>query len=125
MPIYEYACSACGHDWELIQRVDSPAPGSCPDCSSDEVGKRVSLSSFQLKGTGWYVTDFRDGGKKDTGAKTPNKPSSAGDSSSESTGATESSGSSEGKAGSDTKAPADKGKAAEKGKSSNSSASAA
>lgn len=58
MPIYEYRCGACGADFEKLQRV-SDAPPVCPRCAASDVARRVSLSSFQLKGTGWYSTDYK------------------------------------------------------------------
>jgi putative FmdB family regulatory protein len=62
MPIYEYRCSACGADFERLQRVSDATP-ACPTCGSrDEVARRVSLSAFHLKGTGWYASDYRAGG---------------------------------------------------------------
>ena len=60
MPIYEYRCDACGHTWEhFAQRVSSPTPG-CPSCKaeSDKVNKLVSVSSFSLKGDGWYKDGY-------------------------------------------------------------------
>lgn len=63
MPIYEYTCPACGHDFEKMQKVNDPAPG-CPSCGAVQVHKQVSRTSFQLKGGGWYVTDYAGGGAK-------------------------------------------------------------
>ena len=59
MPIYEYACKKCG-DFEITQRITEPALKKCPTCGS-KVSKLISQSAFHLKGTGWYVTDFKDG----------------------------------------------------------------
>ena len=59
MPIYEYRCPECGHEFEKMQKVDAPVP-ECPDCESSEVEKKVSLSSFQLTGSGFYATDYKD-----------------------------------------------------------------
>ena len=64
MPIYEYRCGDCGHQVEAMQRVSDPALSDCPACGKPELRKLVSAAGFQLKGTGWYVTDFRDKDKK-------------------------------------------------------------
>lgn len=64
MPIYEYKCQDCGHQLEAMQRVSEPALTDCPACGKAELKKLVSAAGFQLKGTGWYVTDFRDKDKK-------------------------------------------------------------
>lgn len=62
MPIYEYRCDACGHETEELQKVSDPALTDCPECDKPALVKLVSAAGFQLKGTGWYQTDFR--GKK-------------------------------------------------------------
>jgi putative FmdB family regulatory protein len=64
MPIYEYKCQDCGHQLEAMQRVSEPALIDCPACGKAELKKLVSAAGFQLKGTGWYATDFRDKDKK-------------------------------------------------------------
>ena len=61
MPIYEYKCRKCGKEYELFQKISDPAVKSCKFCRGP-VHKLISVSSFHLKGTGWYVTDY--GGKK-------------------------------------------------------------
>ena len=61
MPIYEYKCKKCGEEFEVFQGVADPAVKSCKFCKGS-VQKLMSLSSFQLKGSGWYATDY--GGKK-------------------------------------------------------------
>lgn len=61
MPIYEYKCDKCGKEFEEFQGISDPAVTSCRFCKGS-VRKQVSLTSFQLKGSGWYVTDY--GGKK-------------------------------------------------------------
>jgi len=61
MPIYEYRCKKCGKEFEVFQKITAPDVTSCKFCKGP-VGKLISLSSFNLKGTGWYVTDY--GGKK-------------------------------------------------------------
>ncbi|MCO7224820.1 zinc ribbon domain-containing protein [Pleionea sp. CnH1-48] len=62
MPIYEYRCKACDHQFEKIQKMSDDALSDCPECTQPELVKLVSASGFQLKGTGWYETDFK--GKK-------------------------------------------------------------
>ena len=81
MPIYEYQCPACGHQFDHWQKVSDKQPTVCPECGKDGLQKLVSAPSFQLKGTGWYVTDFRDKGKRkpaaekiDGAAKPKSKP---------------------------------------------------
>lgn len=64
MPIYEYACTKCGHELEALQKISEPPLTQCPACHADALVKQVSAAGFQLKGSGWYVTDFRDGGSK-------------------------------------------------------------
>jgi putative FmdB family regulatory protein len=61
MPIYEYKCQKCGEEFEVFQGIADPAVKSCKFCKGS-VQKLMSLSSFQLKGSGWYATDY--GGKK-------------------------------------------------------------
>jgi putative FmdB family regulatory protein len=81
MPIYEYRCSACGHELEALQKITDAPLSSCPACHADKLTKLVSAAGFQLKGSGWYATDFRNGGKpaaKTNGAAA--KPDAAGDS---------------------------------------------
>lgn len=63
MPIYEYTCKACGHNLEVLQRMSDAPKTTCPECGKDELQKMISHSGFQLKGQGWYVTDFKDAPK--------------------------------------------------------------
>ena len=64
MPIYEYKCSKCGHQFEIIQRFSDNPLESCPECGQKSIKKLVSAPSFRLKGGGWYETDFKTGSKK-------------------------------------------------------------
>ena len=64
MPIYEYKCSKCEHQFELIQRFSDNPVEICPECNKKAVSKLVSAPSFRLKGGGWYETDFKTGSKK-------------------------------------------------------------
>lgn len=63
MPIYEYKCKSCGHQLEAFQKITETPLTECPDCHQSSLTKLISSTSFQLKGTGWYATDFRDKGK--------------------------------------------------------------
>ena len=63
MPIYAYRCSACGHAQDVLQKISDPLLTVCPACSQATYAKQVTAAGFQLKGSGWYVTDFRDGHK--------------------------------------------------------------
>ena len=67
MPIYEYRCAACGHELEALQKLSDAPLRDCPACHQAELRKRVSAAGFQLKGSGWYVTDFRNSGAKPSG----------------------------------------------------------
>ena len=64
MPIYEYRCASCGFEKEYLQKVNDPRLTDCPECGKSTFEKLVSAAGFQLKGSGWYVTDFRDKGTK-------------------------------------------------------------
>lgn len=64
MPIYEYKCDACGVETELQQKMSDPPPSVCEACGKGPMTKLMSMTSFVLKGSGWYTTDFRDKGKK-------------------------------------------------------------
>jgi putative FmdB family regulatory protein len=64
MPIYEYRCNACGHTEEHLQKVSEAPLTVCPACGKPEYRKQLSAAGFQLKGTGWYATDFKGSGKK-------------------------------------------------------------
>ena len=72
MPIYAYRCSACGHAQDVLQKMSDPLLTVCPACGQATYAKQVTAAGFQLKGSGWYVTDFRDGNKPP--AKTGDKP---------------------------------------------------
>ena len=75
MPIYAYKCSECGHELEAIQKMSDKLMTDCPNCGKPALVKQVTAAGFQLKGSGWYVTDFRDGGsgKKKDGVKADEK----------------------------------------------------
>lgn len=63
MPIYEYRCSACGFQSEFLQKLSDPPLSDCPECGKDSFAKMVTAAGFQLKGSGWYATDFKGGSK--------------------------------------------------------------
>ena len=64
MPIYEYECNGCGDQHEFIQKFSESPKRKCPSCGKLRLRELISAAAFHLKGGGWYVTDFRDGGKK-------------------------------------------------------------
>lgn len=68
MPIYAYKCSVCGHTKDVLQKIADDPLTVCPACGASAFSKQVTAAGFQLKGSGWYVTDFRDGGNKSSGA---------------------------------------------------------
>ncbi len=63
MPIYAYKCSACGHAQDVLQKISDQPLTVCPQCGQSSYSKQVTAAGFQLKGSGWYVSDFRDKGK--------------------------------------------------------------
>ena len=66
MPIYAYKCDACGHAKDVLQKMSDPQLTECPSCGQATFKKQLTAAGFQLKGTGWYVTDFREGGGKNS-----------------------------------------------------------
>jgi putative FmdB family regulatory protein len=64
MPIYEYHCDACGHEFEALQKLSESLLVKCPSCGQEKLRKLLSAAGFQLKGSGWYQTDFRSSGSK-------------------------------------------------------------
>ena len=64
MPIYEYACKACEHEFETIQKLSEAPLVDCPACGEAGLRKKVSAAAFRLKGGGWYETDFKSAGKR-------------------------------------------------------------
>lgn len=61
MPIYAYRCDACGHAKDVLQKLSDPVLAVCPACGADSFRKQLTAAGFQLKGSGWYVTDFKGG----------------------------------------------------------------
>ncbi|TAK71621.1 MAG: zinc ribbon domain-containing protein [Betaproteobacteria bacterium] len=76
MPIYEYRCSSCGFQKEYLRKVSDPLLSVCPECSNETFGKMLTAAGFQLKGGGWYVTDFKNSGARPA-AKTEGKSETA------------------------------------------------
>tara|TARA_B100000212_G_scaffold118632_1_gene88633 strand:- start:238 stop:528 length:291 start_codon:yes stop_codon:yes gene_type:complete len=73
MPIYDYKCSDCEHQIEVIQKINDKPMIVCPECSKRSLKKLVSAPSFRLKGSGWYETDFKTGKKKNISTKDARK----------------------------------------------------
>ncbi len=94
MPIYEYQCNACGHVFDVLQKMSEDPLTYCPECGKPELRKLLSAPNFRLKGGGWYETDFKDKNKRNLagGADATTSTSSSG--SSGSSGSSDSSGSS-------------------------------
>ena len=76
MPIYEYQCDHCDHQFESLQKFSDAHPKICPHCGKGSVRKLVSAAAFHLKGSGWYVTDFRDKSKAGKETRKEDAPSS-------------------------------------------------
>lgn len=81
MPIYEYSCEACGATFETIQRITEPPTETCEVCGAGPVHKLISQSTFILKGSGWYVTDYGKGNDKKNGKTSASAPEDNGGSS--------------------------------------------
>ncbi len=90
MPIYAYRCASCGHSRDVLQKISDPQLTTCPACGIEQFQKQITAAGFQLKGSGWYATDFKGGGTSapaaapastngDTGAATPAAPAPASD----------------------------------------------
>jgi putative FmdB family regulatory protein len=84
MPIYAYRCESCGHSKDVLQKISDAPLTVCPQCGADAFKKQVTAAGFQLKGSGWYVTDFRGGnasapatGNKDAAPATGTAPAVA------------------------------------------------
>jgi putative FmdB family regulatory protein len=73
MPLYEYRCEACGHQFEVIQKFSDEPIAVCPKCGSGPVAKLLSSPAFQFKGTGWYITDYARKGASE-GKESKEKP---------------------------------------------------
>jgi putative FmdB family regulatory protein len=70
MPIYAYKCASCGFAKDVLQKISDPVLTDCPSCGQASFGKQLTAAGFQLKGSGWYVTDFKGGGGGSSAAAT-------------------------------------------------------
>ena len=110
MPIYAYRCASCGHSRDVLQKISDPQLTTCPACGIEQFQKQITAAGFQLKGSGWYVTDFRGGnsGNKsgDAASNAPDASASKTDSKPEATGSSDSAASTTTPAAAPTPAPA-------------------
>jgi putative FmdB family regulatory protein len=83
MPIYEYRCAACGHQEDHLQKLSDAPLTKCPACGRKKYAKQLTAAGFQLKGSGWYATDFKGGKKKPDEAKPEAKAESKAESKTE------------------------------------------
>lgn len=71
MPIYAYRCESCGHAQDVLQKLSDPLLTTCPACGVSSFRKQLTAAGFQLKGSGWYATDFKNGSKPAPAADAP------------------------------------------------------
>jgi putative FmdB family regulatory protein len=76
MPIYAYKCASCGHAQDVLQKVSDAPLVDCPSCGAAALAKQITAAGFQLKGSGWYATDFKNGAKKPESKSADAKPES-------------------------------------------------
>lgn len=87
MPIYAYKCESCGHAKDVLQKISDAPLSTCPACGKESFHKQVTAAGFQLKGSGWYVTDFRGGSSSASNtSSTSSAPAASSESSSSSAG---------------------------------------
>lgn len=84
MPIYEYRCASCGFEEEYLQKVNSAPLTDCPQCGKATFAKQLTAAGFQLKGSGWYATDFKNNSSKAKDAKSDSKSDAKSDTKTES-----------------------------------------
>ena len=77
MPIYAYKCTVCGHAQDVLQKISDKTLTVCPECHQETYAKQVTAAGFQLKGSGWYVTDFRQNSGGDKGNTKTSEPAPA------------------------------------------------
>ena len=77
MPIYAYRCESCGHAKDVLQKISDPLLTVCPACGASAYKKQLTAAGFQLKGSGWYATDFRNGAQPAASAVAPKTDSAA------------------------------------------------
>lgn len=103
MPIYAYRCASCGHAKDVLQKISEPALTVCPSCGASAFAKQLTAAGFQLKGSGWYATDFKGGTtSKPNEGETSKTDASKTDASKTDTSKTESAKPDSGKPGSET-----------------------
>lgn len=73
MPIYAYRCTSCGFEKDVMQKISDPLLTNCPECNTESFAKQLTAPGFQLKGSGWYATDFK-GGTPTAAPKNDNPP---------------------------------------------------
>ena len=78
MPIYAYKCSSCGKEQDVLRKISDPPLTTCPSCGKETFAKQLTAPGFQLKGSGWYATDFK-GGNKPAAANADAKPTAKAD----------------------------------------------
>ncbi|HYW75502.1 MAG TPA: zinc ribbon domain-containing protein [Gammaproteobacteria bacterium] len=75
MPIYEFRCAKCGHEFESLQKMSDPDPETCPECgAAGSVSRLISAAAFRLKGGGWYETDFKGKNRRNVAGEGESKP---------------------------------------------------
>lgn len=79
MPIYAFACSACGHHFDRLQKLSDADPTQCPVCSEEAVKRQLTAPSFRLSGSGWYETDFKKDGDRKRNLSEKNETASSSD----------------------------------------------
>ncbi|WP_296447774.1 FmdB family zinc ribbon protein [Rhodoferax sp. UBA5149] len=77
MPIYAYKCESCGFAKDVLQKMSDPLLTDCPACGASAFKKQLTAAGFQLKGSGWYATDFKGGTSAPATASTPSNPSTS------------------------------------------------
>ncbi|MEY4362725.1 MAG: hypothetical protein RLZZ24_77 [Pseudomonadota bacterium] len=80
MPIYAYKCASCGHAKDVLQKVSDAALTACPQCGKDTFAKQLTAAGFQLKGSGWYATDFKGGSSSSSATASESSDASSGSS---------------------------------------------
>ena len=76
MPIYDFQCTSCGHKLELLRKISDASTTTCPNCQQETFNKMLSAPNFQLSGSGWYATDFKDKAPKNASEKASEAPTS-------------------------------------------------
>ena len=77
MPIYAYRCSACGHEKDVLQKISAEPLTTCPACNTENFSKQITAAGFQLKGSGWYATDFKGGASSSSSTSSASSSGSA------------------------------------------------